>query len=628
MQKIVRFLESSVEWVALAIALVFLGWCAFYYLLSDPVSRQMEGHTVNPGNVDSIIDQGSAERLRAIIGNAQVPSFTVEDFTVAIDSQLRMDPYKPPEVASGVFDYAPFDIAKLPGQRNVMGEPVQRLPTMPVAHPLLVAAALDTFIPPAAPGVVPPTAVPNAPATGKDTRLVVAAFTIPWTDLYDQWDKSFGPSKPGGQPRLTPADFQILLITAYRSEKIDDQWSKDEEVPVFSSDLPPYPPAGNKNLEVAYLQALAKQPNAAVAPTIPAPIAGVVWKDPLTYLSASSTNQPGSPETPDQNGASFLPRSQQRIVVNTSDALESGTLYAQYRGGGGPPGGGGFGGPPRAATPSRTQTPAEEPPPPVAVPPAPGTIDPVVVQANPKVVPTPTPIEPVMKLNIVALAAKSPDLFVYIIDNSADAGKTYRYRIVYKTANPLFNKAPQKAANKNWVNQFDLVSPMSDFSPEITVPVQTYFYCGKTQGVSKGGASPFDVFTWSNGKWQKGSFNVNLGDPIGGVDGGVDYSTGYSFVDRHSAKNKVFVTVVDSEGTAEIRDTAKDAGSSDYKTKLQWVEQTKNGGLQPAGNPGVGPPGGPPGFGGPPGGFGGPPGGFGGPPGGFGGPPSAQPGAR
>ena len=150
----------------------------------------MEGHTVNPGNVDSIIDQGSAERLRAIIGNAQVPSFTVEDFTVAIDSQLRMDPYKPPEVASGVFDYAPFDIAKLPGQRNVMGEPVQRLPTMPVAHPLLVAAALDTFIPPAAPGVVPPTAVPNAPATGKDTRLVVAAFTIPWTDLYDQWDKS------------------------------------------------------------------------------------------------------------------------------------------------------------------------------------------------------------------------------------------------------------------------------------------------------------------------------------------------------------------------------------------------------------------------------------------------------
>jgi hypothetical protein len=267
----------------------------------------------------------------------------------------------------------------------------------------------------------------------------------------------------------------------------------------------------------------------------------------------------------------------------------------------------------------------------VIVPPAPGTIDPVVVQADPKAVPNPTPIEPVMKLNIIALPAKSPDLCVYIVDNSANAGKTYRYRIEYKALNPLFNKAPQKASNKNWVNQFDLVSPMSAFSPEITVPAQTYFYCGKSQGVSKGGSSPFDIFTWTDGKWQKGSFNVNLGDPIGGVDGAVDYSTGYSFVDRHMAtkNNKVLVTVVDREGTAEIRDTAKDAESSDYKQKLQWVEQTKNG-VQPGSNqPGFGGPpggfGGPPGgFGGPPGGFGGPPGGFGGPPGGFGGPPGTR----
>jgi hypothetical protein len=624
MQKIVRFLESSVEWVALAIAVAFLGWCAFYYLLSDPVSRQMEGQTVSPGNVDNAIDQGSAERLRKKIGEAQVPSFSVDDFSIAIDSQLRMDPYKPQELASGVFDYAPFDNTKLTEQRNPLGEPVERLPTIPAAHPLLVAAALDTFAPPApAAGVAPPAPAPAAPG-GKDTRLVVAAFTIPWSDIYDQWDKSFGPAKPGGQPRLNPADFQILAITTYRSEKIDDQWGKDEEVPAFSNDLPPYPPAGNKNLEEAYLQALAKQPNAAVAPTIPTPVAGVVWKDPLTYLSPPSTNQPGTPETPDQSGASYMPRSRNRIVVNTADILESGTLLAQYRGGGPPGGGGGFGGPPRSIAPQRTPTPAEQaPPPPAPVPPAPGTIDPVIVRADPKVVPTPTPIEPTMKLNPIGSPAKSPDLCVYIVDNTAAAGKIYRYRIVYKVANPLFNKAPQKAKDKKWVDQFDLVSPMSDYSPEITVPVQTYFYCGKAQGVNKSGASPFDVFTWSNGKWQKGSFNVNLGDPIGGVDGGVDYSTGYSFVDRHSARNKIFVTVVDSEGTAEVRDIAKDAGSADYKTKMQWVEQTKNGAQQPSGYPG-----GQPGFGGPPGGFGGPPGGFGGPPGGFGGPPTAQPGAR
>jgi|GEM_PF-1214454 hypothetical protein len=614
MQKIVRLLESSVEWIALASALAFLGWCAFYYLISDPISKEMEGHTVNPGTVDSVIDQGAAQRLREKMGDVQPPSFKVEDFSLAIDSQLRMDSFKPQQVASGVFDYSPFDIAKLPGAPNQLGVPVQQLPTLPAAHPLLVAAALDTF---ALPAGAAPAAAPASPVPGKDTRLVVATFTIPWTDLYDQWNKSFGPPKPGGQARLNPADFQILSVTAYRSEKIDNDWGKDEEVPAFTSDLPAYPPAGNRDLEEAYLQALAKQPKAAVAPTIPTPIAGVVWKDPLAYLTTAS-KQPVAPETPDQNGASFLPNSRQRIVVNTSNTLD-GTLYAQF---GGPPGGFGGGGrfaPPRAAQ----QPPAEQaPPPPVIVPPAPGTVEPVFPPGYPKVAPNPTPIEPVMKLNVVALPAKSPDLCVYIVDNSADAGKTYRYRIVYKALNPLFNKAPQKAANKNWVNQFDLVSPMSDFSPEITVPDQTYFYCGKSQSVSKTEAAPFDVFTWSNGKWQKGSFNVNLGDPIGGVDGGVDYSTGYSFVDRRAKTNKILVTVVDREGVAKPLDTTQEAGSADYKEKLQWVEQTKNGAPQPGEElPGGLPPGvgGPPGtIGGPPGGFGGPPGGFGGPPGGFG----------
>jgi hypothetical protein len=204
------------------------------------------------------------------------------------------------------------------------------------------------------------------------------------------------------------------------------------------------------------------------------------------------------------------------------------------------------------------------------------------------------------------MAAKAADLFVYIIDPSALPGKTYRYKIVYKVLNPLFDKAPQHAANKNWVDQFDIVSPMSDFSPEITVPLQTYFFCGKTQGLAKSNTCPFEVFTWAAGKWQKDTFNVNLGDPIGGTDGGVDYSTGYSYVDRRSPKsgNKTFVTLVDQEGIADIRDLAKDANSKEHQEKIQWVEQSKSGlAAQPAavqpptggGPPGMYQPGGPPG---------------------------------
>ena len=117
-------------------------------------------------------------------------------------------------------------------------------------------------------------------------------------------------------------------------------------------------------------------------------------------------------------------------------------------------------------------------------------------------------------------------------------------------ANPLFDKAPQRVApaHQNWVNQFDLVSPLSSFSPEIKVPTQTYFYCGKAQGIVRRSTTPFDIFTWSNGKWQMATFMVDFGDPIGGIDGGVDYSTGYTYVDKQTRGNKSLITLVDRQG--------------------------------------------------------------------------------
>jgi hypothetical protein len=221
----------------------------------------------------------------------------------------------------------------------------------------------------------------------------------------------------------------------------------------------------------------------------------------------------------------------------------------------------------------------------------------VVALANPNAAPNGTPVEPTSKLNLAAMPAQSPDLFLYIIDPTAEPGKTYRYQIVYKVLNPLFNKAPQHALKPEWCTQFDIVSPISAYSPEIAVPQQTYFYCGKPQGPSKT-AYPFDVFTWSNGKWQKDTFNVSLGDPIGGIDGGVDYSTGYSFVDKRQSKNntKTLVTLVDREGTCEIRDAGRDAGSKEHQEKSQWVDQQTASAPGATANPAPIPTGPPPGI--------------------------------
>jgi hypothetical protein len=583
MQKLIRFLEAGVQWIALAIAVLYLGWAAFAYLISDPVSVPLEGQQVNPATIDNVIDAHAAQRLRDKMDpNVQVPSFTVEPFGEDFNRRLALDDEKPAELATSVFAYQPFEPTGTLGQNAKLLNPVQTLPTLPPAHPILVAAALNTLAPPAAPGApaAAPGAVPvaNPAVPGKDVRLVVAAFTISWDELFKQWNNSFGPPAPGQQPRLSPADFQVLQISAFRSEMIGGKWV-DDDTPIKilnGADLPAFPPAGNQVLENEYLQALNKTPSTLVAPAIPSVTAGALWKDPVQYLPGAS-NEPGAPGQPDQNGAMLPPQSGRLTTVNASDPL--GTVDVQYRGG--PPGGfGGPFGPPGGYRPQPTPAapPAEQaPPPPTAIPPAEGTVEPKTALVDPKLVLNPTPVEPLTgRMNVVAMPPKSPDLFIYVIDESAQSGRTYRYRISYRALNPLFNKAPQRVApaHQNWVNQFDLAAPKSGFSPEITVPTQTYFYCGKQQGINGGNKTPFDIFTWSNGKWQLATFTVDFGDPIGGLDGGIDYSTDCTYVYKETVKNKTVVTLVDREGNVV---TPLDAGSAEYKKNSQWMDQQKAG---------------------------------------------------
>jgi hypothetical protein len=98
---------------------------------------------------------------------------------------------------------------------------------------------------------------------------------------------------------------------------------------------------------------------------------------------------------------------------------------------------------------------------------------------------------------------------------------------------------------------------------------------------------------------------VDFGDPIGAVQGGIDYSTGYTYVDRRLGKNnKPFIALVDSDGNVDLRDASQDSSSADYKQMKQWIEQQKAAGAAgAAGQPpsGYSPPGPPPSSYGPPG---------------------------
>ena len=89
MQKVVKFLEGNLEYIVLGIALLYLGWAAWAYLLNDPVSKQLEGHPVSVGNVDKFVDENAAQRLREKMNpDVEPPKFEEGDFSECQQSSI------------------------------------------------------------------------------------------------------------------------------------------------------------------------------------------------------------------------------------------------------------------------------------------------------------------------------------------------------------------------------------------------------------------------------------------------------------------------------------------------------------------------------------------------------------
>jgi len=200
--------------------------------------------------------------------------------------------------------------------------------------------------------------------------------------------------------------------------------------------------------------------------------------------------------------------------------------------------------------------------------------DPNVVFASAP--PTAVPAELTSSFNPGGFDKNSPDILVYFNDGSAKPGKTYKYRVEYQLLNPLFNKAVQHVNKGNlaWISQLALDAGQSEYSPEITLPQKTFFYCDKASGPQNLQAGyPFDVFTWADGLWRKQTFSAVPGDLIGAVVNNYDFSTGYTYVDGARRHEKFFVTVVDDSGQAQVLDAAKETSSEDHKTKNQWIDQ-------------------------------------------------------
>lgn len=571
MQNAIQFLEKKVEWLAVGVGALFFLWMAYLYLLSQPVSKTVGGTVITPDNVEQWIDTTSATSVRNQIANAKAPAFNVEDFSSAITSGLNLDTVKPTELADA-WDYHPVPLTNMAGgPGNLKGDPVTSMPILPAAKPVLFASGQTTVMQNA-----------NANANRVDLEWITGAFLVPAAQLMQQWTSCYGPTSAGGAWKLLPTQLNtwFLSVTALRSEKLPDGgWGPEVEVkPLFNVTLQPFPAPNNRNAEAQFAMWASRQMNDIAAPAFPtqAPApSGTIWKDPIAILQAKANPsvplmQPGIP--PGAQSGLF------REQVN----------YGAFMTVAGPPaGGGGMGGPPSGMPRGRGMPmpprnyqpppPTQAPPPVVQTPVIPSQLtDPNVVFVH-GAVPAIVPTTLTGSFNPGSFTKDAPDILIYFNDGSALPGKTYRYRLEYKLLNPLFNKAPEHApkVHQEWVDQLDLTAPKSEFSPEITVPQKTYFYCAKAVPLPPSGrvvGFPFEVFTWADGLWRKQVFSAFPGDVIGGVNNTYDFSTGYTYVDGARRNGKFFVTLVDDGGTAKVLDAAKDTNSADHKTRTQWVE--------------------------------------------------------
>jgi hypothetical protein len=540
MQKVLDILEKQVEWIALGLGVLFLGWMTWSYAINSPVSKNVGGETLTPGNVDAHF-LPSAERLEDAMRSTSVPAFPVVDFTPYVKASLDLNLDQPQQVAALTWDYQPAQPSEtiVMGTSSSVGAPVAMLPTLPAARPVMVLSGQSSVT--AAPPAPPAAGQPDAPAPAAaqpaaanrlDKHWATIVFSIPTADLNAQWTKAFGPDKAGAPWKLTPLQrsTKILAVVAYRNEKqADGSWGPDVEVQRLDNDvLNPYPNAGDTAAELQYDVWAGAHAMDIAAPRFydPAPPpSGTIWKDPQAALQAAAAPPAAPPaaQAPAAQPAAAVP-----AAMNAPASTDPTVILAQ-------------------PLPTAPQAPPM------------GSIDPAAPPATPNAV--------------------RPDLLVYLTDDTVVPGRTYRYHLTYKLRNPLFNLPPDRATNRKWIDQFDLSAPISDYSPEVTIELQTSFFCAVNTGTTPATSFLFDVFTWANGLWQKHQFAVKPGDEIGGTADGVNYATGYTFLQgKNNAHSQQYLVVVvdDQTGQSIVRNADSDFNSPDHKAKQQLVDSSNS----------------------------------------------------
>jgi hypothetical protein len=277
MNKIVALLEKHVQWIALGLGALYLGFMIWTYLVQTPISVTGIGPTpLTPGEVDTYIREHAVAPLQTAMKNTVVPEMPVPNFLDRFKSDMDLAG-SPDYPLTMVWDSQVLAVQLTNTPKNIIPQdaPIPSLPALPPAkvtayssgksniqlavagangaNPGAVAAGPGPELPP------PPTALPAvaqpAPAGGgangilpvdagpaagtKDASWVTAGFTIPHADLA----KAF---KAVNIPAWTEHT-TILQVQLYREESLPGgKWTDPQLIPPSNASvllaLPPNNP--------------------------------------------------------------------------------------------------------------------------------------------------------------------------------------------------------------------------------------------------------------------------------------------------------------------------------------------------------------------------------------------------
>lgn len=179
---------------------------------------------------------------------------------------------------------------------------------------------------------------------------------------------------------------------------------------------------------------------------------------------------------------------------------------------------------------------------------------------------------------------------VWFHDETVEPGKTYRYRMRVKLWNRYVGRRaslsdPAAAAQAVLLGEWSLPSD------PISVPPKTHFFV-KSGAFGKPAAS-IEVFTWHKGKWLKETFEVQVGDVMGGtkpvkvgedekgkaVKEDIDFSTGAVVLDLRTDEPVLVRTATGKKGEFSYRDTKSlvlvylDPADGQVKERVQALER-------------------------------------------------------